>query len=230
MKWIIRGYAVILLTYTGWRTYDFMVHQLPTGDASGWIAILFLFATEAGLALWHEISLNHSTTHEQQYLSTALTWLDLVGSLAAGVADMILRQTLAVNYTIPPMLISLLVYGLPLAVALNVAGVLFYLSNDGEQQITRAKAQLKFEITRAALQELRENRGAIAESMKRTIYGELRDDVTGKLERQYLKEHKQLPQVKISSNGHLPQVYNAEVDADPLLVKQENRKWLRDRK
>jgi hypothetical protein len=191
MRWVIRIYALVLLAYTGWRTYDFMVNQLPQGDAgSSLLALLFLFATEVGLALWHEVSMNHSTTREQQGLATGLTWLDLAGSLGAGVADMILRQQFIAGYTIPPLLGQLLIYGLPAAVALNVAGVLLYLSNDSEIQLDRAKKQLRFEITRQALRELRDNQGAIAESMKRDIFKALKDDVTGRVAKELLRAEK----------------------------------------
>jgi len=212
MKWIIRTYALILLAYTGWRTWDFMTAQLPAGNISLWLPLLFLFATEAGLILWHEVSMNHSSTHQQQQISTALTWLDFVGSLAAGVADMIIRQTLDASYTIPPLLRDLLIYGLPALVAANVAGVLIYLSNDAEAQIDRARRQLKFEITRQALRELHDNTGAIAEGMKKDIYRTLRDDVTGKLAKQYLKPDTVTPPgVAFSSNGRKPQTaYHAE--------------------
>lgn len=186
MKWIVRIYALILLAYTGWRTYDFMTQQLPAGYTSMYLSILFLFATEAGLLLWHEVSMSHSTTLEQQHISTGLTWLDFVGSLSAGIADMIMRQTLITGYQIPPLLITALIYGLPTAVAANVAGALIYLSNDAEKQIDRAKSQLRFEVTRLAIRELRDNSTAIAETLKKQIYHELRDDVTGKIERQYL--------------------------------------------
>lgn len=204
MRWIIRFYAIVLLGYAGWRTYDFMLHQLPAGETGYLLALLFLFATEAGLALWHETSLRHTTTQEQHYTATALTWIDFVGSLIAGVADMILRQTFAGDYVIPPLLVTALIYGLPLVVALNVAGVLVYLANDAEIQIDRAKRQLRFEITKQALQELHDNHGAIAKSMKTDIYKELRDDVTGKLAREYLKDKRPV----FSDNGHSE--YNAE--------------------
>ena len=218
MKWIVRIYALILLGYTGWRTYDFMASQLPSDQASSQvIALLFLFATEVGLVLWHEVSLNHSSTREQSYLSQALTWADLTGSLGAGVADMIMRQTFSASYQIPPLLAQLLIYGLPLVVVLNVAGVLIYLSNDSETQIERAKKELRFEVTRQAIKELRDNTGAVAEGMKKDIYRQLRDDVTGKLAKQYLKEQTpmqptglNIPQVSVSpgNNGH--KAVNAE--------------------
>lgn len=221
MRWVIRGYAFILLGYTGWRTYDFMVNQLPAGDTSSWLAILFLFATEAGLILWHEVSMSHSTTREQQAIATTLTWVDLLGSLAAGIADMILRQTLRDNYTIPPTLLTFLIYGLPVIVALNVAGALLYLSNDAELQVDRAKKQLRFEITRQALRELHENQGSIAEGMKKDIYRQMRDDVTGKLAKEYLKTPASVEPIHAGQdgsaarpgrNGHGERVYPAETE------------------
>jgi len=187
MRWIIRIYALVLLAYTGWRTYDFMVNQLPAGDTSTILALLFLFATELGLILWHEVSINHSTTREQHGVSTGLTWIDFVGSLGAGLADMILRQTFYGGYEIPPLLALMLLYGLPAIVALNVAGVMLYLANDSETQIDQAKKRLRFEITRQAIRELNENKANIAEGLKKDIYRELRDDVTGKIEREYIK-------------------------------------------
>jgi len=213
MKWTIRLYALVLLGYTGWRTYDFMMLQLPAGDTGNLLALLFLFATEAGLALWHEISLRHTTTREQFGIATGLTWLDLAGSLAAGVADMILRQSIG-EYAIPAILGQFLIYGLPLIVALNVAGVLLYLGNDSETQLDRAKAELRYEITKQALKELSDNRGAIAESMKRDISKRLKDDVTGRLVKQYLADPAppQRP-VNPGSNGRNPQViYNQDVE------------------
>lgn len=212
MKWIIRAYAVILLAYTGWRTYDFMLNQLPSGDTSTLLALLFLFATEAGLLLWHEVSINHSTTREQHQLSVTLTWTDFVGSLGAGIADMILRQTFYGNYVMPPLFALILLYGLPILVALNVAAVLLYLSNDGETQIKREKQELKFEITKQALDELRNNKVSIAKGLKDSIYRELRDDVTDKIEKEYLKQNKRSIPVASSGNGHLPEtiVFNAE--------------------
>ncbi len=215
MKWIIRLYAVVLLAYTGWRTYDFMINQLPAGDLSTWLAIFFLFSTEAGLALWHEISLHHITTSEQRHISVALTWLDFAGSLAAGVADMILRQSFYQGYVIPPALALFLLYGLPALVALNIAGVLYYFSNDGEIQIDQRKKELKFEITRQALQELDENKDAIAAAMKEDIFKKLRDDVTGKVARRFLqnaqKSQAELP-VDSPNNGKVAINFNAETN------------------
>ena len=126
MKWVIRVYSLILLGYTGWRTYDFMSSQLPKNDLTFWLSIAFLFATEAGLVLWHEANLNHTTTQEQEYISTAMTGIDFVGSLTAGIADMILRQTILEGYQIPPVLAQFLIFGLPLIMAANVGAVILF--------------------------------------------------------------------------------------------------------
>lgn len=232
MRWVIRGYAFILLGYTAWRTVDFLLSQLPTGDVSLWLSIAFLFASECGLLIWHEVSLNYSTTREQHGLSVVLTWTDFVASLAAGTADMILRQTLLADYRIPNFLAEALIYGLPLVMAANVAGVLIYLSNDAETQLDRAKKTLRFEVTRQAIRELEDNMSAIAEGMKKDIARKLRDDVTGKLAKQYLQDPKpaQIAQEKrrpiitmlqSSKNGHKVN-YNAEAEIEELETDRPN--------
>lgn len=175
MRWIIRIYTFILLAYTGWRTWDFMINQLPAGETSTWLALLFLFATEAGLAIWHEVSIGHTTTYTQHYVATFLTWLDFAGSLSAGVADMIIRQTMA-NYAIPPMLATFLIYGLPAIVAANVAGALIFLANDADAQRQRAQRFLEAEATQQAIQEINQHRRRIVSDRKRQIVGELTGD------------------------------------------------------
>ena len=188
MKWIVRFYSLALLGYTGWRTYDFMSSQLPAGANSSLVALLFLFATEVGLILWHEISQRHTTTETQHYLAIGLTWVDFTGSLGAGIADMILRQTFIEGYQVPALLGELLIYGLPMAVALNVAGYIIFMSNDADTQIETAKRQLRFEITKAALKDMADHRGAIAEQMKANVYNRLRADVTGQIISEYNQE------------------------------------------
>lgn len=219
MKWIIRCYALVLLAYTGWRTYDFMVQQLPAGDTSGILAILFLFTTEVGLALWHEISINHCSTKEQYYTAVGLTWIDFLGSLLAGLADMILRQTFYGSYEIPPILAYVLLYGLPAIVALNVAGVLFYLANESETQIDQAKKQLHFKVVKQAIKELNENSANIAEGLKKDIYRELRDDVTGKIEKEYLKAKTSQPAAKTSVLNDMSDANNGDASKmEPVKV------------
>ena len=173
MKWIVRIYTLVLLLYTGWRTVDFLLHQLPDTELSWWLAIVFLFATEIGILIWHEISLTHTTTYTQHYIATGLTWLDFTGSFGAGVADMILRQTMMADYKIPPAFALGLIIGLPLIVAINVAGALVFQSNDADLVRLRARKFLEFEADQQATQELMVSRRKLVANKKRELMNEL---------------------------------------------------------
>jgi hypothetical protein len=113
-------------------------------------------------------------------------------------------------------------------VALNIAGVLYYFSNDGEIQIDQRKKELKFEITRQALQELDENKDAIAAAMKEDIFKKLRDDVTGKVARRFL-QNAQKSQIDLplmaSDNGKNAINFNAETEklANPTLPSRQKK-------
>jgi len=165
MIWIIRIYTYLLLTYTGWRTYDFMSTQLPDTDTGMIIALLFLLATEIGMIIWHEASMHHVTTDIQLFISTTLMWIDFFGATGAGIADMILRQTVTADFVIPERFATILVYGLPVAVALNVAGALLFISNDADTQLSSAKRSVKLELLTAALKEIRSNKTELSNEM-----------------------------------------------------------------
>lgn len=220
MKWIIRIYSLVLLAYTGWRTYDFMASQLPKSDISFWLSIAFLFATEAGLVLWHEMHLHHTTTETQDKLTFALTWIDFVGSLAAGIADMILRQTFIDGYQIPPMLAQFLLYGLPCIMAINVAGVIVYEQHDAETQEEAAEKAAMFEIHKTAIKQLRAERQALATEKSGLIYARLRGQITGRVDHVY----QGAPALTQPTNGrpmmYYPRkhsvTYNNTAAADPV--------------
>jgi hypothetical protein len=197
MKWIIRIYTFVLLIYTGWRTIDFLLMQLPDNDMSWWLALVFLFATEIGILIWHEIGLSHTTTYTQHYIATGLTWLDFTGSFGAGVADMILRQTMMADYKIPPALAMGLIVGLPLIVAINVAGALVYLANDADLQRMRTRKFLEFEADQQAMAEINAGRRKLVANRKRALMNELTNDYESV---PLMATHKELPAPP--SNGH----------------------------
>jgi len=165
MKIIIRIYTYLLLAYTGWRTFSFMSTQLPDSDTGMIIALLFLLATELGMLIWHEASMNYVTTDIQLFIATSLMWIDFFGATGAGIADMIIRQTLAVDFIIPARFASILVYGLPTAVALNVAGALLFISNDADLQLEGAKRAVKLELITSALKEIKKNKAELSNEM-----------------------------------------------------------------
>ena len=186
-KFFLRAYSVILLIYTGFRTYDFISSQLPKTDANFWLSIAFLFGTEIGLVFWHETNLKHTTTAIQDNVTFIMVWVDFIGSLAAGIADMILRQTFAEGYTIPPFLRDFLMYGLPLIMGLNVAMAIIFEQNDAKTQEAKAEKALQFEIHQEAMQDLRMDREAIAQEKKSAIYSKMRANVTGRIDGRYGK-------------------------------------------
>lgn len=230
MKWVIRAYSFVLLGYTAWRTVDFLLSQLPKNDISLWLSLAFLFAAEVGLILWHEISIRHTSTLEQHYISVTLTWVDFVASLAAGIADMILRQNMIEGYTIPPILAQALIFGLPLVMAANVGGVLLYLSNDAETRLETAKKQLRFEVHKQAIKELTDQKSAVAASMKGDIARQLKADVTGRLVREFMRAPVEQPSqaqpvIHPSGNGKAAvKSYNLESEAVPDFLPQEGKK------
>jgi hypothetical protein len=150
-----------------------MMNNLPDDWGSTLLAFLFLFAAEIGLIIWHETSIGHTTTYTQHGVSVALTWLDFVGSLAAGIGDMIIRQTIMVDYAIPPFLAMFIIFGLPVLVALNVAGAIVYLSNDSDNVKDREKRMLEFEAHKQAIRLLKDNKKKLVQAAKREIYQEI---------------------------------------------------------
>jgi hypothetical protein len=155
------------MAYTGWRTYDFISAQVP--GESYMLPLFFLFAAEAGMGLWHEISISHTTTYTQHQIATTLTWLDFAGSFGAGLADMIIRQTM-IDYEMPVMLATVLIFGLPALVATNVAGALVYLQNDADDVEKRERRFLSFESHKQAIEALKNNRDKLAKDRKAEIY------------------------------------------------------------
>lgn len=223
MKWIIRIYSLVLLAYTGWRTYDFVSSQLPKSDISFWLSIAFLFCTEAGLVLWHEAHLHHTTTETQDRLTLALTWIDFVGSLAAGIADMILRQTFIEGYTIPPALAQFLLYGLPCIMAVNVAAVIIFEENDAETLEDKAEKAARFEIHKTAMKQIRADKQAMATEKSDMIYKRVRGRVTGYVDDVYSGSstgngHQRARPIFSLSRRRPTVSYNSEADqvnADP---------------
>lgn len=216
MHWVIRAYSCVLLAYTGWRTYDLLVLNLPNDWSSSLLALLFLFAAEIGLILWHEASISSTSTYSQHYTATALTWLDFLGSTVAGVGDMVMRQTIVQDYEIPALLATLIIYGLPALMALNVAGALIYLSNDARSVKDRERRMLAFEAHDQAIRELRDHRQKLVKQAKRDIYAEISGEIPEQLDSpQSAARGRPRPiyHHRLGRNGRKP--YAAEERLDP---------------
>ena len=219
-NFFIWAYAGMLLVYTGWRTFDFMQSNLPKSDISFWLSIAFLFATEVGLIIWHWLNIDHVTTRNQQTISSIMVWADFAGSLLAGIADMILRQTFLDGYSIPPFLAQALIYGLPLVMAANVGSIIFYTSNDSEKQLEKSKRELRFEIYEAAMKELKNNSRGIATAMKRDIYSEIKGDVMGTVAKEFANV--QVPEyVESNSQNNKPKTNQVFTNIKSIFTKEQ---------
>lgn len=181
----VRVYSLILMAYTGWRTLDFMMSQLPKNDLSFWLSVIFLFSAELGLLMWSELAMKHATTEAQEWIAKILAVIDFVGSTAAGTADMVLHQTLLQELVVPVWLSQFLIYGMPLVMAMNVGAVFLFLWFDAEQWIAREKRQTVFEITRSAIEQLQSERLTIAGSRKGMVYQSLKAEVLHLVDSKY---------------------------------------------
>jgi hypothetical protein len=182
-------YEGMLLVYTGWRTYDFMSNQLPKGG-DGVLNILlslaFLAATEFGLIMWHFLSRKHANTSTQEKTADTLTWLDFGASFGAGVADMVLHQTLLEGYVLPPIIGYVLLYGLPLVVAANVGAGLIYKKNDAQEILRRKEKQAEFAKTDLEIEILDQTIRSLS-GQKRTAANRIKGDAAGVMEREVLR-------------------------------------------
>lgn len=217
MRWVIRAYVLVMMIYTGWRTWDFMFGQLPPDNwLSYLLAFLYLFASEIGLLLWHEASINHVTTETQYYLAVSFTWIDFVGGTGAGIADMIKYQTMT-EFVMPTWAAMILSIGMPLIVAGNIAAALLFLANDAAALDKRARTFNDFAARRAAHDDIANNRGRFAKENKkhymREIYG-------GWDYEQPDKPALPAPAINGNTNGHRKE--KIEFDQQAPVVKEIN--------
>lgn len=183
------GYELLLLVYTGWRTGDFLYNQLPKGGDNTLnlvLSIAFLAATEIGLILWHFLGRKDANTTRQDQASQLMTWVDFIGSLAAGIGDMVIHQTLLEGYVLPPIIGYVLLYGLPLLVALNVGAGLVYSRNNASELLERKEKQINFAKTDLELT-IRDETIKKLNASKAAIVNEVLDEATDKLRKDVLR-------------------------------------------
>ena len=217
---VVWAYLGVMALYTGYRTWHFLGEQMSgigNDEIRVFLPLLFLFAAEVGIGIWHTLNMNHTTTNEQDIISGTMVWVDFVASLGAGVGDMIIAQSMII-YTVPRWLAVALIYGMPAVMALNIAAGLLFLSNDGQAKIEKGKKSLRFEIHRQALKELQDNQGQIAGSMKKDIYAQLRREVTQSEMKRFIRQQEKIDQgtpsllnwnaetVDLGADGQTPKV------------------------
>lgn len=164
---IMYVYGCILLGYTVYRSYDFLQYNLPTAIA-GEVALLGVFALDIGLIVWDTAYSYFAKSKRQEQISLAFIVVDFLGSFGAGVADMILRQTM-INYVMPPVLGKILIYGIPAIVAGNVAALIYYMINDPTQAEKRVRRRIEAKVIEGALEQVEADADALAQEVKKSI-------------------------------------------------------------
>lgn len=208
MKWVLRVYAGLLLIYTGFRTWRFLQTTLPSNETGMFVSLVFLLAAEIGLVIWHELSLR-STTGAQNSIAQVMTWVDFGASTIAGIADMLVSQSLVAGYQVPPLLALGILYGLPLVMAANVAAAILFFNADSDEQLNKTKRMLKHNIHAEAMAEIDRQRKSVGKGMApeltKVIVAETMEEVRGAIIGEY--GH--------SNNGRVPSEYLAEVEDRP---------------
>lgn len=218
-KHIITGFAVFLLLYSAYRSWDYMVNNLKdVGTITSWIvAFAFLFASEIGLIIWLHFGRSKATTGIQETVSTVMIVINFIGAMTLNLADLLVHNTL---YDVDMSVIDPILLLSPwILIASNVGGYIIYHMGDSEEQLSKAERQLeheevKFEIdTRLeAIKMLRQDRKATAEKLAPYYFKNTVDRVSGRTAKRFLREANATPVVKITEPEKLVASTNGDQD------------------
>ena len=198
-KHLMTGFAVILLVYAGWRSFDYMVGSLQ--GVSPTIAILvsliFLFASEIGLLVWLYYAAPNANTEIQETTAKVMIGINFIGSMILGLADLLKHNTL---YTVDLAILDPILLLAPwVMIAANVLGHIIYHQSDSfemmkraERQLSHEESKLEIEARTRAIAELHKNRDALADKLAPHYYNDLTDRVTGRTMKRFTRAAGQL--------------------------------------
>lgn len=209
-KHLMTFYAVVLLVYAGWRTYDYVSGSLTGIDATTatLIAVIFLFASEIGLLIWLHKAMPSASTDAQETISTAMIFINFAGSMVLGLADVLKHNQVYVidlQWLDPILLLAPWVL-----IAANVLGVVLYHLNDSEEMLHRAErrlahaeSKLEIEARTKAVQELQKNEASLAEKLAPHYYADLVSRVEGRTLARFERQAKKAELTPApGKNGH----------------------------
>lgn len=202
-------FAVAMLLYTAWRSFDYMNNNLQgvSDIVRVLISIAFLSFSEIGLIVWMHIAQPNATTDTQETVSSILIWVDFLGSMVVGLGDMLKHNTF---YTINLSILDPVLFLAPwLMVVANVAGYIIFHGADSENQLDRAERRLRHEETKVemeareeAIRQVQANKRAMAEKLAPSYAGDIFDRVTGRTAARFERQFKQQTQSKPYNNGN----------------------------
>lgn len=224
-KHVITGFAVMLLLYSAWRSWDYMVNNLEgVGVTTSWlVAFAFLFASEIGLLIWLHFARSKATTGIQETVSTVMIAVNFVGAMTLNLADLLVHNKL---YNVDMSVIDPVLLLAPwILIAANVGGYIIYHMADSEEQLSKAERQLaheevKYEIDARmeAIKQLRQNRVATSEKLAPYYLRHIMDNVSGRTMNRFERQGKSaIPDVKITKDEKFLESGNGKAD-EPIEV------------
>ena len=180
------GYAIILLLYAGWRSFDYMRGMLTgvNSTVAYMVAISFLFCSEIGLLIWLHKAAPDSTTDTQETTANIMVAINFAGSMVLGLADILKHNSI---YEVElPWIEPVLLLAPWILIASNVLGHIIYHRTDSDEMIKRAERELKYQerklhITakQAAIQSLKDSEEELARKLSPHYFKDIQDRVTG---------------------------------------------------
>jgi len=233
-KAILTGFALLMLVYSAWRSYDYIGGNLEgLDDTTRFIvSVAFLAFSEIGLILWLHVGRPNATTDTQETVASAVIWVNFAGILVMNLGDLLRRNTL---YSVDMAYLDPILLLAPwLLVAVNLGAYLVYTMSDSDEQLAREERRLRHEETsvemearRSAVRELRANREAIGAELAPHYYADIKNRVTGRTVNRFNRKAEKMlqapPAAPAPGNGKVTS-YAAEAEAVRPLSGKEGTK------
>lgn len=194
-KVVLSGFAILMLVYSAWRSYDYIGGNLSGVDETTRfiVSVAFLAFSEIGLILWLHSGRPNATTDTQETTATVVIWVNFIGILVMNLGDLLRRNTLYevdLSYLDPVLLIA------PwLLVAVNLGAYIIYTMSDSDEQLAREERRLRheevgleMEARRNAVRELRANREAIGAELAPHYFNDIRSRITGRTVNRFVRK------------------------------------------
>jgi hypothetical protein len=135
---------LVLLIYTGWRSYDFLTTSVPQGYEI--LALVGLWGLDIGAVAWSLVWIFGSASKYQDWVSMFFFMFDLVGVVLTSLTDSLLYGQ--ADGVLSAMLQDIAVVVVPLIVVANVvAGFIYHLTSpQTRERRAKRKAEQEYRV------------------------------------------------------------------------------------